>query len=163
MYEKYDNLVAGLETKKDDNGNTTIGANGTFIRENNEVILIDENAYNNIANSKSRVGKSAMAYSPIHEAGHMYDNDVGVSKDGEVQEKHKKAVEETVKFLEDLDQDSDIDFIGTRGNSMPFDGVIWLEQLREQDSRTVFRAMFPPPKAVMAYLTNHQDQTEMDF
>ena len=39
----------------------------------------------------------------------------------------------------DLDQDSDIDFIGTRGNSMPFDGVIWLEQLREQDSRTVFQ------------------------
>ena len=28
----------------------------------------------------------------------------------------------------DLDGDSDIDFIGTRGNSKPFDGVIWLEQ-----------------------------------
>ena len=39
----------------------------------------------------------------------------------------------------DLDQDSDIDFIGTRGNSMPFDGVIWLEQLREQDSNRVFQ------------------------
>ena len=30
----------------------------------------------------------------------------------------------------DLDGDSDIDFIGTRGNSQPYDGVIWLEQIR---------------------------------
>tara|TARA_E500000305_G_scaffold43787_1_gene33880 strand:- start:374 stop:6907 length:6534 start_codon:yes stop_codon:yes gene_type:complete len=130
--EKYDNLVAGLETKKDDNGNTTIGANGTFIRENNEVILIDENAYNNIANSKSRVGKSAMAYSPIHEAGHMYDNDVGVSKDGEVQEKHKKAVEETVKFLEDLDQDSEAyKFAKKRITQYTKDGKFDLNELKE--------------------------------
>ena len=48
----------------------------------------------------------------------------------------------------DLDGDGDIDFIGTRGNSKPFDGVIWLEQkgfgyeqvffpARAQDSQSV--------------------------
>ena len=30
----------------------------------------------------------------------------------------------------DLDGDGDIDFVGTRGNSAPYDGLIWLEQLR---------------------------------
>ena len=30
----------------------------------------------------------------------------------------------------DIDQDGDLDFFGTRGNSEPYDGVIWLEQLR---------------------------------
>ena len=29
----------------------------------------------------------------------------------------------------DLDKDSDLDFIGTEGNSQPYDGVIWLEQI----------------------------------
>ena len=39
----------------------------------------------------------------------------------------------------DLDKDSDLDFIGTRGNSMPYDGVIWLEQLRSHGSNSVFQ------------------------
>ncbi len=30
----------------------------------------------------------------------------------------------------DLDGDGDIDMLGTRGNSAPYDGVIWLEQVR---------------------------------
>jgi hypothetical protein len=30
----------------------------------------------------------------------------------------------------DMDGDGDVDFITTRGNSAPFDGVIWLEQVR---------------------------------
>ncbi|WP_339856735.1 VCBS repeat-containing protein [Pseudohongiella acticola] len=35
------------------------------------------------------------------------------------------------KFIaHDLDGDGDADFIGTRGNSYPYDGVFWLEQLR---------------------------------
>jgi hypothetical protein len=38
----------------------------------------------------------------------------------------------------DLDDDNDIDFIGTRGNSEPYDGVLWLEQLRSDNSETVF-------------------------
>ena len=35
------------------------------------------------------------------------------------------------KFIpRDMDGDGDIDFIGTRGNSVPYDGVFWLEQVR---------------------------------
>ena len=35
------------------------------------------------------------------------------------------------KFLaRDMDGDGDVDFIGTRGNSIPYDGVFWLEQVR---------------------------------
>ena len=35
------------------------------------------------------------------------------------------------KFIaRDLDADGDIDFLGTRGNSAPYDGVFWLEQVR---------------------------------
>ena len=30
----------------------------------------------------------------------------------------------------DLDGDGDVDFVGTRGNSVPWDGVFWLEQVR---------------------------------
>lgn len=30
----------------------------------------------------------------------------------------------------DLDGDGDMDFVGTRGNSLPYDGVYWLEQVR---------------------------------
>ena len=54
------------------------------------------------------------------------------------------------KFIvTDLDGDGDIDFISTRGNSYPYDGVFWLEQVRtgkperrfvparEQESREV--------------------------
>lgn len=35
------------------------------------------------------------------------------------------------KFIaRDVDGDGDIDFLGTRGNSAPYDGVFWLEQVR---------------------------------
>ncbi|MEX0963885.1 MAG: VCBS repeat-containing protein [Pseudohongiellaceae bacterium] len=35
------------------------------------------------------------------------------------------------KFIaRDVDGDGDMDFLGTRGNSAPFDGVFWLEQVR---------------------------------
>ena len=40
----------------------------------------------------------------------------------------------------DLDGDSDIDFIGTRGNSQPYDGVLWLEQIGFEDTNMVFKA-----------------------
>jgi hypothetical protein len=30
----------------------------------------------------------------------------------------------------DLDEDGDLDFMTTRGNSFPYDGVLWLEQVR---------------------------------
>ena len=40
----------------------------------------------------------------------------------------------------DLDGDGDFDFIGTRGNSAPYDGVIWLEQVRGPKPRRAFEA-----------------------
>ena len=46
-----------------------------------------------------------------------------------VQIKHLRGM--YYKWLSvDIDQDGDLDVFGTRGNSEPFDGVIWLEQLR---------------------------------
>ena len=38
----------------------------------------------------------------------------------------------------DLDGDGDIDMIGTRGNSLPYDGVYWLEQVRTPDAVQAF-------------------------
>ena len=44
------------------------------------------------------------------------------------------------KFISiDLDKDGDLDFITTRGNSFPYDGVIWLEQIRSTDANQVFQ------------------------
>jgi len=37
------------------------------------------------------------------------------------------------KFIPvDMDGDGDMDFVTTRGNSFPYDGVLWLEQVRTQ-------------------------------
>lgn len=45
------------------------------------------------------------------------------------------------KFIgRDRDGDGDIDFIATRGNSAPFDGVFWIEQVRSEKPMTVFKA-----------------------
>lgn len=44
------------------------------------------------------------------------------------------------KFIaRDLDNDGDMDFLGTRGNSAPFDGVFWLEQVRSEEPRRNFQ------------------------
>lgn len=43
------------------------------------------------------------------------------------------------KFIaRDLDNDGDLDFAATRGNSAPYDGVFWLEQVRSQSPQAVF-------------------------
>ncbi len=43
------------------------------------------------------------------------------------------------KFIaRDADGDGDIDFFGTRGNSAPYDGVFWLEQVRSDVPRPAF-------------------------
>ena len=43
------------------------------------------------------------------------------------------------KFIaRDLDGDGDIDFLATRGNSAPYDGVFWLEQVRSASPRQAF-------------------------
>jgi hypothetical protein len=38
----------------------------------------------------------------------------------------------------DLDGDGDVDFIATRGNSAPYDGVFWLEQVRSVSPQAAF-------------------------
>jgi hypothetical protein len=44
------------------------------------------------------------------------------------------------KFIaRDIDGDGDMDFFGTRGNSAPFDGVFWLEQVRSSEPRRNFQ------------------------
>ncbi len=48
------------------------------------------------------------------------------------------------KFIaRDIDDDGDIDFVGTRGNSAPFDGVFWLEQVRTESAVPAFEAARP--------------------
>ncbi len=43
------------------------------------------------------------------------------------------------KFIPmDLDQDGDVDFLSTRGNSVPYDGVFWLEQIRTKEPIKTF-------------------------
>ncbi|MCR9260009.1 MAG: VCBS repeat-containing protein [Pseudomonadaceae bacterium] len=44
----------------------------------------------------------------------------------------------------DLDKDGDLDFVGTRGNSEPYDGLIWLEQIHHLEPTT----RFVPARAV---------------
>ena len=39
----------------------------------------------------------------------------------------------------DIDEDGDLDFVGTRGNSKPYDGVIWLEQVRSEEPLPIFK------------------------
>ncbi len=41
-------------------------------------------------------------------------------------------------LFRDLDGDGDLDAIGTRGNSEPYDGVFWLEQVRSAEPLPVF-------------------------
>jgi len=38
----------------------------------------------------------------------------------------------------DMDGDGDMDFVSTRGNSAPYDGVFWLEQVRTAEQRPAF-------------------------
>ena len=43
------------------------------------------------------------------------------------------------KFIvRDMDGDGDVDFVGTRGNSIPYDGVFWLEQVRSAEPLPAF-------------------------
>ena len=43
------------------------------------------------------------------------------------------------KFVaRDMDGDGDVDLVGTRGNSVPWDGVFWLEQVRSPEPLPAF-------------------------
>ena len=39
----------------------------------------------------------------------------------------------------DMDGDGDVDFVSTRGNSEPYDGVFWLEQVRTKEPVPAFQ------------------------
>jgi hypothetical protein len=56
-------------------------------------------------------------------------------------------------LLRDLDGDGDLDAVGTRGNSEPFDGVIWLEQVR---------GPVPGPRFVQARLRDSLEMPEAE-
>jgi hypothetical protein len=56
-------------------------------------------------------------------------------------------------LLRDLDGDGDLDAVGTRGNSEPFDGVIWLEQVRGPE---------PGPRFVQARLRDSLEMPEAE-
>lgn len=44
------------------------------------------------------------------------------------------------KFIvRDMDKDGDVDFVSTRGNSYPYDGVFWLEQVRNENPQKAFQ------------------------
>ncbi|MEQ8956193.1 MAG: VCBS repeat-containing protein, partial [Gammaproteobacteria bacterium] len=59
------------------------------------------------------------------------------------------------KFVaRDIDQDGDMDFIGTRGNSFPFDGVFWLEQVRSAEPTRRFQPARERDSQEMALPTN---------
>ena len=54
--------------------------------------------------------------------------------------RRKRGMFDKISAL-DLDKDGDMDFISTRGNSEPYDGVFWLEQVRtERPSKSFTRA-----------------------
>lgn len=40
--------------------------------------------------------------------------------------------------VRDMDDDGDLDFVGTRGNSGPYDGVFWLQQVRSDTPQRAF-------------------------
>lgn len=55
----------------------------------------------------------------------------------------------------DLDSDGDLDMVGTRGNSFPFDGVIWLEQVRTDDAQAAFEQARDVDSEQMSLPSNH--------
>ncbi|KDA01150.1 hypothetical protein [Hyphomonas oceanitis] len=66
----------------------------------------------------------------------------------------------------DMDQDGDIDWVATRGNSGIYDGVFWLEQVRTAEPKPAFTAgrsedsralPLPPENWIDTY------ETEMTF
>ncbi len=57
------------------------------------------------------------------------------------------------KFISiDLDKDGDVDFLSTRGNSVPYDGVFWLEQIRTNEPTQAFVRARPQDSEEMPLL-----------
>ena len=88
-------------------GNFKSMANASFVQSTNEILVFKGAMAVNIENSKNLYQKAMMAYAAIHEAQHMYDIQQGVIKNREVVKEHKAALEELVKTLDQLDQNSE--------------------------------------------------------
>lgn len=56
----------------------------------------------------------------------------------------------------DLDKDGDIDFASTRGNSHPYDGVFWLEQVRTKEPVKRFTPAREKESREMGLPTSHE-------
>ena len=81
--------------------------NATFVQSTNEILIFKGAIATNIENSKNVYEKAIAAYSAVHEAQHMYDIKQGVVKNREVVETHKAAMQELVKSIDQLDQNSE--------------------------------------------------------
>ena len=83
----------------------------------------------------------ATALSPAHRAGRLAwfeqpEDPAGAWTRHDVSRRVRGMFD---KFLvRDMDGDGDVDFIGTRGNSIPYDGVCWLEQVRSAEPLPAF-------------------------
>ena len=83
----------------------------------------------------------AVGLSPTHRAGRLAwfeqpDDSAGTWIRHDVSRRVRGMFD---KFLaRDMDGDGDVDFIGTRGNSIPYDGVFWLEQVRSAEPLPAF-------------------------
>ena len=76
------------------------------------------------------LGRLAWFENPASEGGAWIRHDVSRRKRGMFD-----------KFIPlDMDGDGDIDFVSTRGNSIPNDGVFWLEQVRSDRPLPAFEA-----------------------
>ena len=70
--------------------------------------------------ANDRLGRLAWFENPGEGAGEWTRHDISRRKRGMFD----------MAFARDMDGDGDMDFVGTRGNSLPYDGVYWLEQRR---------------------------------
>ena len=77
-----------------------------------------------------RLGRLAWFENPGEGAGEWTRHDISRRKRGMFD----------MAIARDLDGDGDIDFVGTRGNSVPYDGVYWLEQVRTDAPVPAFAA-----------------------
>ena len=114
-----DQLVGFIATDIDDDGDVDVMAGG-YSRgprdRDGDVTVADP------------LGRLAWFSNPGDAAGDWVRHDVSRRKRGMFD-----------KFIAiDLDGDGDTDFASTRGNSVPYDGVFWLEQVRSVDAMPSF-------------------------
>ena len=94
--DDYNDYIKGFRT-----------GNASFVQSTNEILIFKNAIVVSIENSKNIYEKAMHAYSAVHEAQHMYDIKQGVVKNREVVETHKAAMQELVKSIDQLDQNSE--------------------------------------------------------